>query len=279
MILSSIILPSILVLGIIGLIAAALLYVAAKKFSVYEDPKIAEIEEMLPGANCGGCGLSGCHAFAQACSKAMTLDNLNCVGVPAETMAEIAKTVGLEASGNARRVAVIKCSNSCEVRDPRNYYDGARCCAVEAAAYQGESDCVYGCLACGDCTTACMFGALTISPGDGLPTVDLDKCTGCGKCVDTCPRHLIELYERHDDRPIVWVACANQDRGAVAMKECEVSCIGCMKCQRTCKHGAVTVQDFLAHIDPQACTGCGECAEVCPRHSIETTAPSLNPEP
>ena len=49
---------SIIVLGAIGIIAAILLFIAAKKFYVYEDPKIGEIEELLPGANCGGCGFS-----------------------------------------------------------------------------------------------------------------------------------------------------------------------------------------------------------------------------
>lgn len=262
------VLSSIILLGVIGLIAATLLFVAAKRFSVYEDPKIAEIEELLPGANCGGCGLSGCHAFAVACAKAKNLDNLTCVGVPTQTMEEIAEAAGLKAPAARHRVAVIKCSNSCEVRDPRNIYDGARSCAIESAAYQGESDCVYGCLACGDCTQVCAFGALTIKPGDALPTVDLEKCTGCGKCTAACPRHLIELYDYDAAKPLVWVSCANRDRGAVAMKECELSCIGCMKCQRTCTHGAVTVKDFLAHVDSELCTGCGDCVEACPRHSI-----------
>ncbi len=264
----SIILSSVVVLGVIGVIAAVLLYVAARKFSVYEDPKIAEIEELLPGANCGGCGLSGCHAFAVACAGASSLEGLNCVGVPSSVMKEIADVAGLAPADTVRKVAVIKCSNSCEVRDPRNVYDGARSCAIEAATYQGESDCVYGCLACGDCTLACTFGALTIQPGDALPSVDLAKCTGCGKCVAACPRHVIELHETRPEQHIVWVSCANHDRGPVAMKECEVGCIGCMKCQRTCTHSAVTVRDFLAHIDSSQCVGCGECVAVCPRGSI-----------
>lgn len=273
MILTSVILPAVCVLGLIGLVAATLLFVAARRFSVYEDPKIAEIEELLPGANCGGCGLSGCHAFAEACAKAPTLDGLNCVGVPASAMAAIADIVGLAPAASSPKVAVLRCSNSCEVRDPRNIYDGARSCAIEATTYQGESDCVYGCLACGDCTQACMFGALTIRPGDGLPVVDMDKCTGCGKCVAACPRHIIELYDRKDNEPMVWVACANRDRGPVAMKECEVSCIGCMKCQRVCTHGAATVNSFLARIDSSACVGCGDCLAACPRHSIVALLP------
>ena len=49
----------------LGLSSAFVLYVVAWKFSVYEDPKVAEVEEMLPGVNCGGCGSPGCKPFAQ----------------------------------------------------------------------------------------------------------------------------------------------------------------------------------------------------------------------
>ncbi len=86
---------SIIVLGAIGLIAAVLLYLAAKKFYVYEDPKIGEIEEILPGANCGGCGLSGCHAFAVECANATTMEGLNCAGIDDAGMKKIADIVGL----------------------------------------------------------------------------------------------------------------------------------------------------------------------------------------
>ncbi len=157
---------SIIVLGAIGLIAAVLLYLAAKKFYVYEDPKIGEIEEILPGANCGGCGLSGCHAFAVECANATTMEGLNCAGIDDAGMKKIADIVGLTPVETEKRVAIIKCSASCENRDPQNHYDGVRSCAIEAALYQGESDCIYGCLGCGDCVKACPFGAMTINTGD-----------------------------------------------------------------------------------------------------------------
>ena len=158
-----------------------------------EDPRIAEVEELLPGANCGGCGLTGCHAFAMACCQATSLQGLNCTGLDAEGMKRIASIVGLDAVAAQKRIAVIRCSASCETRDPLNYYDGVRSCAIESAFYQGETDCIYGCLANGDCAAACPFGAMTIKEGDALPTVDPDKCTGCGKCVEACPRNLVEL--------------------------------------------------------------------------------------
>lgn len=267
---------SIIILGIIGIIAAVILFGAAKKFSVYEDPKIGEIEALLPGANCGGCGFSGCHAFAVECANATSMQGLNCTGLDAAGMARIADVVGLTAVASQRHVAVIKCSASCENRDPRNRYDGVRSCAIENALYQGESDCIYGCLGCGDCVKACPFGAMQLLPGEELPTVDYTKCTGCGKCVAACPRHLCTLVPWHDERPIVWVACANRDRGPVAMKECGVACIGCSKCLKVCPTQAPAIASFLATIDQEKCTSCGECVKACPRHSIVTSSPIKN---
>lgn len=264
---------SIIVLGVIGLIAAVLLFIAAKKFFVYEDPKIGEIEELLPGANCGGCGFSGCHAFAMECANAKSMDGLNCTSLDAEGMRKIAAIAGLTPTAAQKRVAIVKCSASCENRDPRNYYDGVRSCAIEASLYQGESDCIYGCLGCGDCVKACPFGAMQMLANEALPHVDLDKCTGCGKCVDACPRHLCELVRKPDDRPIVWVACANRDRGPIAMKECGVACIGCSKCRKVCPQEAPEISSFLANIDQEKCTSCGECIKACPRHSITSTDP------
>ena len=148
-----------------------------------------------------------------------------------------------------------------------------RSCAIEASLYQGESDCIYGCLGCGDCVKACPFGAMQLNEGEQLPHVDLDKCTGCGKCVEACPRNLCELTPLSAERPIVWVACANRDRGPIAMKECGVACIGCTKCRKVCPNEAPVIASFLAHIDQEKCTSCGECIKACPRHTIQSTHP------
>ena len=72
------ILIAVISLGAIGAIGAVFLYAASKKFEVYEDPRIAQVQEVLPGANCGGCGYPGCGGFATACVKADTLDGLLC---------------------------------------------------------------------------------------------------------------------------------------------------------------------------------------------------------
>ena len=69
---------TIISLSVIGVLAAVVLYLIAQKFKVFEDPRIDRVEEVLPGANCGGCGYPGCRGFAEACVKADLLDDLFC---------------------------------------------------------------------------------------------------------------------------------------------------------------------------------------------------------
>lgn len=259
---------SIIVLGVIGILAAVLLYVAAKRFHVYENPKIAEVDELLPGANCGGCGFSGCRAFAEKCATSDSLEGLNCNSLDEEGMKRIADVLGLTPVAGPMRKARVLCSATCDNRPPLNSYDGVSSCAIEAALYQGESDCTFGCLGCGDCVRTCPFGAMTQTPESVIPVIDLEKCVGCGKCVAACPRNIVELADYRKGRPWVAVTCANRDRGPIAIKECVVSCIGCGKCVKTCGSSAISVNSFLAHIDSSKCIGCGECIPACPRHSI-----------
>lgn len=269
---------TVVVLGVTGVIAAILLYVVAKRFHVYENPKIGEIEELLPGANCGSCGYSGCHAFATACASADSMDGLHCPGAGKVNMERIAEIAGLVAVAKTPQVAVVRCDGTCDKRDVINDYDGVKSCAVVASLYGGETACVYGCLGCGDCVAACPYDSIHLNPDTGIPEVDFSKCVGCGRCVDACPRNIIELCDKHEDRPVVYVACMNRDKGAVAMKECQVSCIGCGRCKKVCPSQAVTVADFLAHIDSTQCISCGACVEACPRKSIMTCGITVEAE-
>lgn len=267
------ILTSVIVLGATGLVAAVVLWYVAKRFHVYEDPNIAIIEEMLPGANCGGCGYTGCHAFATACAEAESMDGLLCPGMGSEGMAHIAAVRGLNAVSAVKKVAVVACAGTCEQRPQLTVFDATRSCAIEASYYGGESGCVYGCLGCGDCANACPYDALHMDPETHLPVVDIHKCVGCAKCVKVCPHGVMELTEVHENQPIVYVACKNRDKGPAAMKECKVSCIGCAKCVRTCESDAIHVTDFCALIDSSKCISCEKCVGECPRHSIQTIIP------
>lgn len=262
---------TIALLGILGLLGASVLYVTAKKFHVDEDPRIDSICELLPGANCGGCGLKGCRDFASQYVRTKGAGGMFCPVSGADGMLKIAAILGIEATAGERKVAVLKCNGSCSAR-PRVYdYDGVRSCAIMDAVGVGATGCSYGCLGCGDCVGACNFGALSLNSTTGLPEVDAAACTACGACVAECPRKLLELRPagRRDRR--VWVACSSRDKGAVARKICSAVCIGCGKCARTCPFGAITVNNNLAYIDPATCKSCGKCLGVCPTGAILAT--------
>ena len=93
----NLILIAVISLGAIGLISAVILFVASKKFAVYEDPRIAQVAAVLPQANCGGCGYPGCAGFADACVKAGSLEGKLCPVGGQAVMAEVATILGLEA--------------------------------------------------------------------------------------------------------------------------------------------------------------------------------------
>jgi len=255
-------------LSVIGTSAAVILYFVARKFKVYEDPRIDEVEESLPAANCGGCGYAGCRAFAEACVKAKDLNDLNCPVGGNETMAKVADILGLEAVKKDARVAFIRCSGTCEHRPKTNIYDGATTCAIAASVYSGETDCQWGCLGYGDCYDACDFDAIELRADLGVPKIIDDKCVACGACVEDCPKDLIELRKKFPkDRKVV-VACRNQDKGGVARKACAVACIGCSKCEKECKFDAITIENNLAFIDSDKCKLCRKCVPVCPTNAI-----------
>jgi RnfABCDGE-type electron transport complex B subunit len=147
------ILVAVISLGAIGLIAAVILYAASKKFAVYEDPRIAKVSEVLPQANCGGCGYPGCSGFAGACVKAADAGSLEgklCPVGGAPVMEKVAAILGLEAVAAEPKVAVVRCNGSCENRPRTALYDGAKSCAIAHATSGGETGCTFGCLGCGE---------------------------------------------------------------------------------------------------------------------------------
>ena len=262
------ILVSVAVLGSLAIAGAVMLYYTSKKFHVPEDSRVAQIESHLAGANCGGCGLSGCHAFACKCVEQGNLEGLHCPGSPEGTLDKIAAILGCESSAESRSVAVLRCNGNCNNRTQLYNYEGAGNCAVLDATGVGTSGCSYGCLGCGDCVSVCPFGAIAIGEY-GLPVIDHSICTGCGKCTTECPRNLLELRPEADCG-MVWVACASRDRGAIARKICAGACIGCGKCLKECAFGAISVSDNLSYIDPDNCQGCSKCVGVCPTGAILT---------
>ena len=264
----NVILIAVISLGAIALVLAAVLYVASKKFAVYEDSRIAQVSEVLPQANCGGCGYPGCSGFADACVKAGSLEGKLCPVGGQPVMEKIAEILGLAAEVSEPKVAVVRCNGTCANRPRLNQYDSAKSCAIAAALYGGETGCSFGCLGCGDCVAACQFGAIKMNEETGIPEVDEAKCTACGACVKACPKNIIEIRPTGKKSRRIYVQCVNKDKGAVARKACTVACIGCGKCVKVCAFEAITLENNLAYIDYNKCKSCRKCEEACPQGSI-----------
>ena len=270
---------SLIILGAVGAIAAIVLFFVAKKFEVYEDPRIGEVEEALPAANCGGCGFPGCRAFAEACVKADTMEGLNCPVGGSPTMEKVASILGRQAVFSAPTVAVVRCGGTCEHRPRMNEYDGVKYCFIAHNLYSGETGCSWGCLGLGDCELACEFDAIHVNPDTKIPEVIEDKCTSCGACVRACPKFLIEIRKKGPKSRRIYVNCRNEDKGHIARKSCDVACIACGKCEKVCPHDAITITNNLAFIHDDKCKLCRKCVEVCPTNSIvELNFPPRKPK-
>ena len=268
---NSVLIFAVVSLSAIGLISAVVLYFIAQKFKVIEDPRIGEVEENLPAANCGGCGFAGCRNFAEALVKkaddAKSIEGLNCPVGGADVMKKVASVLGLEAAETEPMIAVVRCNGSFKNAPSKVIYDGPATCAFAHNLYAGTSGCAFGCLGLGDCVTACIFDAINIDEETGLPVVN-DKCTACGACVKACPRNIIELRAKGKKDRRIYVCCVNKEKGGPARKNCSVACIGCGKCVEACAYDAIIMENNLAYIDFEKCKLCRKCVVVCPTEAI-----------
>lgn len=270
------IIKAILVLGVLGLVFGMILDYASKKFAVEVDPKEEEVLNALPGANCGGCGFPGCGGLAAAIAKGEAPVN-GCPVGGADTAAKIASIMGVEAGAGDKMVAKVLCKGTCENTKQKYEYSGIKDCRAASVLIGGPKGCEYGCLGLGSCVQVCEFDAIHII--DGVAVVDEEKCVNCGKCIAICPKNLIE--SKPANKAVV-VECKSKAFGKDVKNVCDVGCIGCGICEKTCKFDAIHVVDHIAVVDYDKCKECNMCVKKCPTGAISEKIrkkPPVKPKP
>ncbi len=252
--------------GVFAAVSIALgliLAFASNAFKVEQDTRIDRITELLPGANCGGCGYAGCGGLASAIVEGKASPEL-CVACEDDVYIRISSVMGIEPTSRKERYrAQVMCSGTCDLAKKKYIYEGLADCVTANRLSGGDKLCPEGCIGLGSCMKACKFDAIRIV--NGVATVDYNKCRACGACVSVCPKHIISLIPynaRH------WVGCSSTDKGSVTKSYCDIGCIGCKICEKNCPVGAISVENNLAKIDYSLCTGCDTCIEKCPRKVI-----------
>jgi len=246
------------VLGSMGVVFGAGLAYASKKLAVPVDERIEKVRNCLPGAGCGACGFTGCDSYAAAVVNdgAPT----NCCSVGGDGVAkQIAEIMGVEAQATTKMVATVICRGDSDHCKTKYEYDGLMECRAMFLASGGDKSCKFACLGLGSCAKVCDFGAITVE--NRLVKVDAEKCHGCGKCIEVCPKFVLRLEPYH--APSV-IRCRAVEKGKAVREACTAGCIGCGKCAKLCKFEAITMENNLPVVDRTKCVGCLECVKGCP---------------
>lgn len=257
------ILNSVLVLGTLGLIFGAILAYASKKFAVDVDERVESIIEVLPGANCGGCGFPGCGGLANAIVEGKAAVNACPVG--GEICAtKIGDIMGVSSESEEKQVAKVLCKGNCKSAKDKYKYEGIQDCRSASMLNSGPKDCRFGCLGFGTCKEYCKFDAISVI--DGLAIIDEEKCVMCGKCIEVCPKSIIHIKPANKE---VVVECSSEDFGKAVREKCSVGCIGCGLCKKACLFGAIEFENKIAKINYVRCVECMECVRKCPTKVIK----------
>jgi len=222
------------------LVFGVLLGLAGRYLKVDEDPRLAEVEELLGGSNCGACGKPGCRPFAEAL-LAKQASPSECTVSPSESIQRIAELLGVDAGHAQRRVARLHCAGGTSAVRLLADYQGEPTCAAAARVQHGGRSCSYGCLGFGDCVRACQFSAMAMN-AELLPVVEPELCTACGDCVTACP---VDLFTLEDVEVQVVVQCRSPLVGEAARASCAVACDACGRCALDAPQGVISMEGGL----------------------------------
>lgn len=256
-----------IILGVLAAIFGIVLSIASKVFEVQVNPLVEKISALMPGANCGGCGLAGCNAAAEKIASGEAEPSI-CPAMPAENKKQIYALLGKAEVASEPTVAKLLCNGGPNCTDKEDY-SGVRDCRAALLVQGGPKSCPYACVGFGNCVAACKFDALVMK--DGLPRIIESRCVSCRACEKACPRGVIKIQPKSQ---VVYVKCSSKDPGRLVNKMCKVGCIACKLCEKACPIGAIKVVDNLAVIDYTKCTYCGECAKKCPKKAIKDIRPA-----
>jgi len=250
-----------IILSAVGLAMAVLLSIGRKLFPVEVDARREKITDILPGANCGGCGYPGCSGYAAALVEGEASPT-QCPPGGAEVAEQIAAILGVEVGETVDRVALVRCAGSSEAAPARARYLGIADCAAAHAVAGGAKTCPHGCLGLGSCEEACPFGAIEMVRG--VAVVIKGLCTGCGQCVEVCPRGIIAMVPRAAS---VHVLCVSPEKSKAVRAACSVGCTGCKICAK--QSPAFSVDGTLAAVDYESGEEIPEHAALaCPQGTI-----------
>lgn len=265
------ILYALLVVGLLGALFGIGLAFASNALAVKKDERVQEVENALPGLNCGACGYAGCGPYADAIvnhDEVLTL----CGPGGNEAAAAIATIMGQEIDLSAEKmVTQVHCRGGRDVTTYEFDYQGMQDCNALHMLYGGDMVCKEGCLGLGSCIRVCPVDAIDYD-SEGKVWVDKDVCISCGKCVDICPTGVMRWVPYSAD---YIVACNNTDGGKNVRKYCTVGCIACRLCEKKSPDGGYVVENNLSRIDYSYTGDRSAGAEKCPPKCIVRVGETL----
>ncbi len=264
-----------LIIALIFSIVLSYLFLIRKHEIAWERVRIEEIENSLPGLNCGLCSYLNCHDYADAIMQGKSNFGLCKIEkIEKKILAGKSKVKNLSPDPSpaskkydAHVVSydlVLLCGAEKGISYDKFDYDGISTCKAAAMQNNGYKKCEHACLGFGDCAIVCPVNAITTI--NGLPSINEKKCTLCGECLKACPKKVISKIPKQS---AAYIACNANDLPDIVDNNCVVGCNSCLECIKVCEPKAITIIDNHVTIDYSKCTNCKKCIPVCKRKIIK----------